>query len=179
MIGGTSFDRSDPKGASKMSDDERPAEVQKLESFVGEWEVKGFLTAGDETSAITGLWKFEETVDGWGIKVTSETAIEGMGEFSEAELIGFDPAEEKMHMFSLNRFAARDHIGSWEADNTFSVRYAAEVDGTQVMEHINIRLVDADHMVARVEEFNDTVLAITTDLTLVRQERADWGAAEV
>lgn len=153
-----------------MSDDERPAEIQRLEAFLGEWEVNGFLTAGDETGAIAGLWRFEETVDGWGIKVASETAIEGMGEFTEAELIGFDPAEGKIHMFSLNRFAARDHIGSWAADDTLSVRYAAEIGGALVIEEINIRFVDADHMVARVEEFNDTVPAITTDLTLARKE---------
>lgn len=152
-----------------MSDDERPSEVQRLEAFLGEWDVNGFLTAGDDSGAVSGLWRFEQTIDGWGIKVTSETTIEDMGGFTEAELIGFDPAEGKLHMFSLNRFAARDHVGSWVADNALSLRYTGVADGVDVTEEINIKFVEPSHMAAHIEEHNDNALTITTDLTLARR----------
>jgi hypothetical protein len=146
-----------------------PDDVRRLAAFVGHWDVAGSLTAGEDSGAVTGLWKFAPTIDGWGIRVTSETSIEGLGDFTEAELIGFDPAEGKLHMFSLNRFAARDHTGSWVAEDAFSVRYNGEVDGVDVVEEINIQFVDDNHLAAHIEERNDDALAITTDLTLKRR----------
>lgn len=152
-----------------MSDDQKPDDVQRLAAFVGDWHVAGTLAAGEDHGAVTGLWNFAPAIDGWGIRVTSETSIEGMGDFTEAELIGFDPAEGKLHMFGLNRFAARDHVGSWVGDNAMSVRYTSTVDGVEVTEVINIEFVDSGHMAAHIEEFNDDLLVVSTHLTLERR----------
>lgn len=66
-----------------------PIAAQRLTAFLGEWQVDGSLTAEQVPVAVTGNWRFERVVEGWGVLGAMDTEIEGMGAFGERELIGF------------------------------------------------------------------------------------------
>jgi hypothetical protein len=52
---------------TSVVDDQPPEEARRLEAFLGEWLVEGTLRSGQSTSAISGLWRFERAIDGWGL----------------------------------------------------------------------------------------------------------------
>jgi hypothetical protein len=93
---------------TSVVDDQPPEEARRLEAFLGEWLVEGTLRSGQSTSAISGLWRFERAIDGWGLVGRMQTDIEGVGSFEEHELIGFGANDQCVHMCSANRYAIRD-----------------------------------------------------------------------
>jgi hypothetical protein len=146
----------------------RPIEATRLAAFLGDWMVKGTLTAGVQPAAISGKWRFVEAADGWGVRGEMETTIEGMGTFEENELLGFDPAEGKVHLFSINKFAVRDHAGDWIDETTLSVIYRGMQDGNEVTEQITIDFSEAGAMSAQVIEKAGGRVTITTELFMQR-----------
>lgn len=98
-----------------------------------------------------------------------DTQIEGMGAFEENELIGFDSVEGKIHLFSMNKFAIRGHIGQWTDQNTLVVRYTGEDEGKVVTEEITVEFTKPGRMTGRVIERSDGEVLITTDLTMDRE----------
>jgi hypothetical protein len=145
-----------------------PDQAKKLAAFLGEWRVEGVLRAGDDQAAVSGRWRFEKAVDGWGVLGVMDTEIEGMGVFEESELIGFDAVDGKVHMFSMNKFAIRDHVGGWTDENTLVVRYTGEDEGKLVTEDITVEFRPPSRMMGRVVEQADGGILITTDLTMDR-----------
>lgn len=97
-----------------------------------------------------------------------ETTIEGFGTFAEAELIGFDPGDGTIHLFSLNKFAVRDHVGGWRDDGVLYVEYTGVQDGKQCREGITI-VIEGDHMHADIVETLDGEVTTTTTLRLTRE----------
>lgn len=130
--------------------------------------VEGSLAVGDDRAAVSGRWRFEEAVNGWGVLGVMDTEIEGMGAFQENELIGFDSVEGKVHLFSMNKFAIRDHIGGWTDQETLVVRYEGDDEGKLVAEEITVEFLKPDHMTGRVIEQSDGVVLITTELSMNR-----------
>jgi hypothetical protein len=152
-----------------VDDGTTPVEAVRLQAFAGDWVVSGTLDAEGTPSAVSGSWHFEPAADGWGVRGRMETTIDGMGTFEEDELIGYDPTDGAVHMFSMNRFAVRDHRGGWATEDELEVEFTDRQDGRTVSEIIAIRFVGADRMEARVIELADGELVVTTDLTLARQ----------
>jgi hypothetical protein len=146
-----------------------PDEAARLAAFLGEWSVSGSLTAGDSPASVSGTWRFDQAADGWGVRGQMHTDIEGMGAFEEEELIGFDAEAKQVHMFSMNRYAVRDHVGGWVSDDTLLTRYSGRSDGTEVTEEISGEFVAPDRMVGRVVERADQAVVLTTDLIIQRQ----------
>ena len=150
-------------------DDGLPIEAKRLAAFLGEWRVEGTLSAEGFPAAVSGRWTFEQAVNGWGVRGTLHTEIEGMGAFEESELIGFDETEGMIHLFSMNRYAIRDHSGGWIDETKLSVQYKGKQEGKDVTEAITIDFVAPGRMVGGVIEKADGVVVITTDLTMERQ----------
>jgi hypothetical protein len=150
-------------------DDEPPADAARLTAFLGEWRVEGTMSAGEFPAVVSGTWRFEPAANGWGVLGFLETEIEGMGAFEERELIGFDAEEGIIHLFSMNKFAIRDHQGGWTDANTLVVRHRGMHAGTDVAEEITIDVVAPGRMVGRVIEHADGSVVVTTDLTMERQ----------
>jgi len=73
-------------------------------------------------------------------------------------------------MFSVNRFAIRDHIGDWQGGDTLMTRCVGDEDGKQVVETITVELTDHGHMAAHVVESIDDTVMLTTELTLERTD---------
>lgn len=151
------------------ANNELPIEAKMLSAFLGEWTVEGFLTAEEVPVAVSGMWRFEKAVNGWGVVGTLNTQIEGMGAFEESELIGFDAVESKIHLFSMNKFAIRDHSGSWIGEKKLVVLYEGTHEGRQTTEEITIDFVAPNRIIGTVIERTDGVMTITTDLTMQSQ----------
>lgn len=146
-----------------------PEDAKRLAAFLGERTVQGALKAGELPAAVSGRWRYEQAVDGWGVRGILATEIEGMGTFEENELIGFNAAEGKTHLFSMNKYAIRDHSGDWAGKYRLAVRYVGVQEGHEVTEKITIDFVTPHRMVARVVEEANKEVVIITDLTLTRQ----------
>jgi hypothetical protein len=172
--------RRSPPRRSLLSSDEKvesmtpvddglpPEDAMRPAAFLGEWTVQGALKAGELPAAVSGRWRYEQAVDGWGVRGILFTEIEGMGTFEENELIGFDAPEGKIHLFSMNKYAIRDHSGDWDGEGRLAVRSIAVQEGQEVTEEITIDFVAPHRMVARVvEEANGEV--VITDLSLTGQ----------
>lgn len=145
-----------------------PEPARKLDALLGTWAVSGTMTMGDGAARVSGRWRFSRVADGYGVRTALQTTIEGMGTFEEEELIGFDPSEERIHFFSLNKFAVRDHVGGWKDDHTLYVEYNGEQQGEHCREGMTITLA-GDRMEGHVVETLAGVVVVTTALTLVKQ----------
>lgn len=147
-----------------------PIEANRLAALVGDWTVAGTLTADGKPAAVSGHWRYVAVADGWGLRGALATEIEGLGSFEECELIGFDPAEGKVHLTSMNRYAVRDHVGYWVDETHLSVVYRGKTAaGGAVTEQIDICFDDADEITSDVVETVDGAVAITTELRMIRQ----------
>lgn len=146
-----------------------PDEAKRLVAFIGEWDVTGSMSDGTDQFPVTGRWMFTEAIDGWGVNGIMVTDIEGMGSFEESELIGLDAVTGEVHMFSMNKFTIRDHVGGWEDDHTLVTRYAADDGGTRTVEVITVTFHDLDRMTGSVVEQVDGETVLTTDLRMRKQ----------
>ncbi len=156
-------------GVPKASEETVSPAAKRLAAFLGEWDVTGTLQAvGSDPAAVSGRWRFVKAADGWAVRGDMTTAIEGMGTFEECELIGFDPTENKVHMFSMNKYAVRDHIGDWLDEKRLSVVYTALPQGHDVTERMTIDFTNPEELHAEMIESEDGVVTITTELTLAR-----------
>ena len=146
-----------------------PEPFEKLKIFLGTWNVSGEMITDDIPKSVSGQWIFKEAADGYGLKVESQTSIEGFGTFEENELIGYDSGDMVIHLFSLNKFAVRDHIGNWTDDHTLYLEYNGNFDGKACREVITITIIE-DKMGSKIIETLDDVQTVLTNLTLVRHK---------
>ena len=153
-----------------MSIDARqpPHEATRLAAFHGDWTVEGLLTSEGSAAPLSGRWSFAQTADGWGVRATMQTEIEGWGAIEECVLIGLDAAAGLIHHFSMNKYTIQDHIGGWRGDNTLVVSYVGMQEGKEIAEEITIDFAAPDRINAHIIEQADGEVIITTDLTLTR-----------
>jgi hypothetical protein len=147
---------------------ELPEEAKRLAAFHGDWTVEGLLRSKGWAPPLSGRWSFAQTADGWGVRATMQTEIEGWGAIEECVLIGLDAATGSIHHFSMNKYTIRDHIGGWTGDNTLVISYIGMHEGKEVGEEITIDFVAPERIIAHIVEKADGEVTITTDLTLTR-----------
>ena len=64
---------------------------------------------------VAGKRKFDKAAGGWRLKATMKMELEGMGTYLEDDMVGFDPGEGNVHIFTLtNTAATHDHKGKLE-----------------------------------------------------------------
>lgn len=157
------------KRVTHMTTGQAPEAARRLTAFIGQWKVVGALREGDSEAVIVGEWRFEPAMDGWGVRGVLQTDIEGLGgPMEEFELIGFDAPAGNVHMFSANRYAIRDHVGGWTADDRLKVRYQGKVGARVVTEEITLNLDGRGRMVADIVEQVDGEVVLTTTLELTK-----------
>lgn len=138
-----------------------PVDAQKLAVFLGEWKTEGSMIAGKDRSAVSGNWTFVEAVGGFGVRGIMQTEIEGVGAFEEIELIGFDPVDSKVHLFSMNKFTIRDHVGGWKGESLVTL-YEGGDSGRRVTEEITVEVIAPSRMLGHVTERVDDEIVLTT-----------------
>lgn len=147
-----------------------PDEAKRLAAFMGEWTVAGSLMIGEERAEVSGRWRFEQAIDGWGVIGIMRTEIEGMGTFEENELVGFDEVGGNIHLFSMNKFTIRDHVGGWTGEDTLLLEYSGtNGEGKLVTEEITIDFIRPDGILGHVIEKTDGEVMVSTDLILERR----------
>jgi hypothetical protein len=144
-----------------------------LAALHGDWTVEGLLRSEGSAASLSGRWSFAQTADGWGVRATMQTEIEGWGAIEECVLIGLDAASGSIRHFSMNKYTIRDHIGGWTGDNTLVVSYMGIQEGKEVGEEVTIDFVAPERIIAHIVEQADGEVIITTDLTLTKESGVD------
>lgn len=116
---------------------------------------------------LTGKLRCEKAAGGWGLKDKFTMDIEGMGTYDEDDLIGFDPGEGKVHLFSLtNTGATHDHKGDWTDKDTLYLEYNGLQDGKPYREEITIRFAGPNRFSIHEVDKVDGQITMTMDVTL-------------
>jgi hypothetical protein len=145
-----------------------PRDAQRLSAFIGTWDVAGVMSGGGDERTVIGTWTYETVAGGWGIRGVLHTDITGYGSFEEGELIGLDAATNEIHLFGLNMFGIRDHVGGWQDERTLTTRYTASDEGDTTVEDITVIFVSPRVMRAEIIECVDDEVVLTTLLDLTR-----------
>lgn len=116
---------------------------------------------------LIGGLRCEKAAGSWGLKTKFTMDIEGMGAYDEDDLLGFDPGEGKVHLFSLtNSGATHDHKGDWTDDSTLHLEYTGLQDGKPYKEDIIVKFTRPDRMsILEVDRVEGRV-TMTMDVTL-------------
>lgn len=146
-----------------------PPEAQKLQVFVGDWRVEGTLTVEGESKKVNGVWNFESAAAGWGVLGRMKMEIEEMGSYEEVDIVGFDPGEGIVHVFTVtNTAATHDHEGSWTDDNTLNLVYEGLQEEKNYQEQITIKFRSAKEFSIHEVDTVDGNVTMTMDVTLRR-----------
>lgn len=147
-----------------------PNEAKRLQLFIGDWKVEGTLAFEGEPHKVKGSWKFESGAAGWGVQARMKMKVEGMGDYEEIDMAGFDQSDGLVHIFSItNTAATHDHKGKWADDNTLTVVYEGLQEGKKYREDVTIKFRSPkETAIHEVDTLGDQILS-TMDVTLRKQ----------
>ncbi|MDW7732921.1 MAG: hypothetical protein SCH66_10900 [Methanolobus sp.] len=142
-----------------------PAEVKKLYSFLGDWNVEGSLTADEKTMKLEGTWNFSKAAGGWGMKSSNELEIESLGHYELDNLFGFDRETGELHIYSLTNMAeTHDHKAAWSDERTLKGEYDGLKDGKRFREDFTLRMVSPEEVtidyIEKVDDKLDSTMSI-------------------
>lgn len=142
-----------------------PAEVKKLYTFLGDWNVEGNLTVDGNIMKLEGTWTFSKAAGGWGMKSSNGLEIEGMGHYELDNLFGFDRETGELHIYSLTNMAeTHDHKASWSDEKTLNGEYDGLKDGKRFREDFTLKLVNSNEVtidyVEKVDDEMDSTMSI-------------------
>jgi len=116
---------------------------------------------------VKGTWKISPAAAGWGALNIGLMEIEGMDAYEEVDIIGFDPGEKLVHIFSVtNTAATHDHKGRWSDDNTLGVTYEGLQEGKKYKEEITIKVHSPKEWSIHEVDTLDGQAISTMDVTL-------------
>ncbi len=143
-----------------------PEEAKKLKIFLGDWKVEGELTMEGNSFNAKGSCKFESAA-GWGVFAKMKMNIEGLGDYEEIDIAGYDPGQGLFHIFSVtNTAAAHDHKGKWSDNKTLKVIYEGVQEGKKYKEEISIKFDNPNQWSIHEVDTLDGQIISTMDVTL-------------
>jgi hypothetical protein len=130
----------------------REGEHAKLAILVGEWSGTGSLKMGPNEMAVTSKYRCDVAEGGVALTCVHNADIEGMGPMVENALIGFDPAEQKLHWYNINTMGENhDHVGEWTSDQKIQWSYKGKQDGKPLTESISMEIKGTNELSFRSE----------------------------
>ncbi|MDN7025108.1 hypothetical protein FGU65_09440 [Methanoculleus sp. FWC-SCC1] len=149
-----------------------PAEIEKLRMFLGEWHGEGVLETAGAVMKVAGEWWFRAAAGGWGVGVSMQSVIEGMGDYALDSLFGFDTETGTLHVYSLTNMAeTHDHTAFWSNERTLHGSYDGLKEGKAFRENFTIRLTSPGEMTLEYVETLDGRLDSTMTIRLTKQSR--------
>jgi hypothetical protein len=98
-----------------------------------------------------------------------EAEIEGMGSMVENALIGYDPAEQKLHWYNINTMGENhDHAGTWTSEGGIQWGYEGKQKGMPLTESISMEM-SANELSFRSETRVDGKPSVLFEGTFSRQ----------
>ncbi len=131
-----------------------PAEVQKLDKFLGSW--KGTLTDihQKEQTQVTAQITFKPVAGGWGLYAEELDSDPKSGELKGVDLMGYDPYAKKLHCYTVdNTGTTHDHLCTWKSDNVFYMEHNSMRDGKSYQEKITCTFKGKDQIDFKLETF--------------------------
>lgn len=129
-----------------------------ISGMIGDWDVEAVITlpTGERVDA-TGTWTAREISMGKGIHSVMKLQAGGRP-IEENDLWGYDPGENKLHLFSVTSDGnVHDHGGSLGEDKVVRLRWDGTVDGGPAHEEIAIDRRSPDEVkVFSVDYLGDT-----------------------
>lgn len=98
--------------------------------FEGKWESNVTMLMDGKTSKFKYAVKCRKIADGQGLYMDEDANIPGMGRLIGSDLIGYDPFEGKLHLYSVdNQGTTHDHIGELISPDHLRIVHESMRDG--------------------------------------------------
>jgi hypothetical protein len=133
-----------------------PAEIQKLNIFLGNW--KGDMSFSNEKgqNLITTHISFHAVAGGCGVIADESMPDPTLGEVKGVDIFGYDPYAGKLHCFTVdNAGTAHDHICTWKSDQNLYMEHNSVRNGKKYSEKINCLMMGKDAIEFKAETFID------------------------
>ncbi len=134
----------------------KPKELELIKQLVGEFAVVvAIKTAEGKNVFGRGTMTAKPTPERHGVTAELDIHLEGVEDYVEIELWGFDQATGKMHMFSItSKGEAHDHEGQWLNDKTLELHWKGYVEGEELEEKITVTWIDKNQIKVKETDFS-------------------------
>lgn len=130
--------------------------LELLKQLIGEWLV-GIAMKESNVKVLSGcgIMTAKEIASQRGISSEMEIKIEGVDDYLENDLWGFDQASSKVHLFSVNSQGdAHDHVGDWIDDKTLELNWKGLNEKEELEEKIIINWVSKDQIEVKETDYS-------------------------
>jgi hypothetical protein len=137
-----------PALAQTFADNAAVVQLKYLLQLNGNWQAAATILLKDgKKQAFTYYADFKKTAGNNGLTMNEWADIPGIGKLIGANLIGIDPADEKVHWYSVdNMGTTHEHIGEFTDGQHFSMVYKGNREGKEYIETITLILNGTDNM---------------------------------
>lgn len=116
-----------------------PEILKKVLLLEGKWEAKASMRLGETSYAFPYFMHFRRTADGNGLYMDENATIPDVGTLRGANIIGFDPYEQKLHWFSVDNFGTtHDHVGELVEKDHLRLIHESLREGKTFREEIDV-----------------------------------------
>lgn len=123
--------------------DETPQILKQVFSLEGNWESNATLKMGADIFNFIYNFQFKKLFNGQGLMLEERGEIPGVGKLEAANIIGFNPYDEKLHWFTVdNMGTTHDHIGELVTPTHLKLSHKSEKEEKEFIESIDIKWVN-------------------------------------
>jgi hypothetical protein len=140
-----------PAGSAAEEQSDTPEILKTAMKLEGRWRANARLALGEQTHAFVYTLHFRKTAGGNALTMDEHAEVKEVGELFGANLIGFDPYENRLHWFSVDNFGTtHDHIGQLIAPGHLRLTHESRREGKPFREEIDFVWRTADEVNARL-----------------------------
>ncbi len=144
----------------------QPKELERLaEKFVGKWKIDLTIKMPDgSTLKGKGTAECKQLSLGRGVYSAVRLNVEGMGQYDEDDLWGFDQWTKKMHFYAIaSSGALHDHVGMWKDESTLEFHWEGIYEGKPAAEDVVFRWVSDKELHVHEVDTSDGQPSMTMD----------------
>lgn len=145
--------------------------LEFLRKLIGDWSV-GIAIKTSEDRIISGCGEMSAVeIENSGINAEINTHVEGYEDFYENDLWSFDPATNKVHLYSVtSEGEAHDHIGEFIDGSTLELIWRGTYEDQEQEERIVAKLISKNQIELKETNYSTGKLLLTTDYVFKRKE---------
>ncbi len=151
---------------------EQAKELELLKQLVGEWAVGlAIKTSNGKVLSGCGTMIAKEIPSQLGVKSEMDMHIEGLEDYLENDLWGFDQATGKVHLFSVtSQGDAADHVGDWINDKTLELIWKGCYEKEDLKQKITVNWVSKDQIEVKEADYSKGKIKLSVAYVFKRKE---------